>query len=365
MSKRFILNIVTQMEAGGAQKAATQFCERLIQRGFRSEVWFLYKKRPTYINRSYVRWICEEKPRTIREFLVLFIRLYWWLRQAKPDGLITYTHYANVIGQFVAYLAGIPHRLSTQRNPCWSYPIIARWLDLVLGTVGCYTSNIFVSQSVARSFQSYPTAYNKRSVVVTNGLVKPNVSCNKSEARRKFGLPMDRVIVVNSGRLAYQKNQQLLIEAICGTDNPNWYLVIAGDGELRPFLEQIIRDRNCTDRVKLLGELPPEQIGDLLIASDIFAFPSRFEAFGFAAVEAMMIGLPIIVTDMDVNHEIVGDSGIFLPIDDPKTWQEAIQLLASNENLRQTLGNAAAIQAQQYDLDLMVDNYIKYLFRTP
>jgi phage replication-related protein YjqB (UPF0714/DUF867 family) len=43
-----ILNIVTQMEAGGAQKAALQICEKLMEKGFRSEVWFLYKKRPTY-----------------------------------------------------------------------------------------------------------------------------------------------------------------------------------------------------------------------------------------------------------------------------------------------------------------------------
>ncbi len=45
-----IIHVVTQMEAGGAQGAAIRMAEHLVERGFRSEVWFLYIKRPTYIS---------------------------------------------------------------------------------------------------------------------------------------------------------------------------------------------------------------------------------------------------------------------------------------------------------------------------
>lgn len=362
MKKQLIINIVTQMEAGGAQKAAVQVCEGLIQRGFTSEVWFLYKKRDTYVNRPHIRWLCDGRPKTIYDFILLCIKLYRWLRNTQPNGVITYTHYANVIGQTVAYLAGIPYRMATQRNPSWSYPAIARWLDQWLGTIGIYTSNIFVSHSVADSFQSYPTTYNDRSRVVLNGLAKPGTQCTKLAARTKFGLPVDRIIVTNVGRLAAQKNQQLLIKAIGCIPRPNWYLVIAGDGELRCELEQMIHECGCADHVKLLGELSPEEIGDLLIASDVFALPSRFEAFGFATVEAMMMGLPVIASDLDVNHEIIGDAGIFLPTTNFQEWSDAIQFLANNEQERKRLGGLSLINAKKYNVNLMIDGYIKHLF---
>jgi glycosyltransferase involved in cell wall biosynthesis len=362
MKRQLIINIAARMEAGGAQKAAVQVCEGLIQRGFESEVWFLYKESETYVNRPGVRWLYDERPKKILDVILLCIKLYHWLRNAQPNGVITYTHYANVIGQTVAYLAGIPYRMATQRNPSWSYPTIARWLDRWLGTIGIYTSNIFVSHSVADSFQSYPSTYNNRSRVVLNGLAKPGVQCTKLAARAKFGLPVDRIIVTNVGRLAAQKNQQLLIKAIGCIPRPNWYLVIAGDGELRCELEQMILEYGCTDHVKLLGEISPEEIGDLLIASDIFVFPSRFEAFGFATVEAMMMGLPVIASDLDVNREIIGDAGIFLPIKNPQEWSNAIQLLVNDEQKRKKMGDLSLINAQRYDVNLMIDQYIKCLF---
>lgn len=362
MKKQLIINIVTQMEAGGAQRMAVQVCEGLIRRGYTSEVWFLYKKRDTHVNRPHIRWLCDGRPKTVYDFILLCIKLYRWLRNAKPNGVITYTHYANVIGQTVAYLAGIPYRMATQHSPSWSYPVIARWLDRWLGTIGIYTSNIFVSHSEADSFQSYPNMYKNRSRVVLNGLAKSGTQCTKLAARAKFGLPVDRIIVTNVGRLAAEKNQQLLIRAVSCIPKPNWYLVIAGDGELRCELEQMIHSYGCADHVKLLGELSPEEIGELLIASDIFAFPSRFEGFGIAILEAMMMGLPVIASDLAVIHEVIGDAGIFLPNTDAQEWSDTIQFLANNEQERKRLGNLSLMNAKKYDLDSMIDEYIKHLF---
>lgn len=43
-----VVNIVTQMEAGGAQQAAMNIADVLQKRGYEAEIWFLYMKRPTY-----------------------------------------------------------------------------------------------------------------------------------------------------------------------------------------------------------------------------------------------------------------------------------------------------------------------------
>ncbi|WP_322487902.1 glycosyltransferase family 4 protein [Chloroflexus sp.] len=358
MKNQRIIHIVTQMEAGGAQKAAIQVCEELIKRGFISEVWFLYKKRPTYTDRPYVRWLWEEKPKTFGEFLGLLVKLYQWLRVINPDGVITYTHYANIIGQTVAYAAGVPHRLATQRNPCWSYPPVARWIDRIIGSIGIYTSNIFVSKQVESSFQTYPASYLRRSQVVLNGLKPPIITQTRLKARKSFNFPSNRCIIVSIGRLAHQKNHALLIKTMIRLPSSQYYLVIAGDGELRGELHKLIQATQCTDRICLLGEVPPQRIGELLAAGDIFALPSRYEAFGFASVEAMMAGLPIVVSDLAVNREIIGDAGIFLPIDNVDEWERTFRFLAQNEQIRRELGERARERAALYTLEHMVDGYI-------
>lgn len=358
-----IVNIVTQMEAAGAQNAAIQICSALRERGWNSQVWFLYKKRSVYDDTyDCIKWICDKRPSTVIEVCNLLLTLRNWMLKERPVAVITYTHYANVIGQFLAWSAGIPYRLATQRSPSWSYPFGVRFLDKLWGTLGIYTANIYVSESVAKSFEKYPNHYRSKSRTVLNGLRRPQPSMSKEEARQKLGISRDAVVVVNVGRLARQKNQEVLIAAIAKIPNENVVLFIAGEGELRSQLSTLVNVYGLKHRVFLLGELPPSEIPNLLVAGDIFAFPSRYEAFGFALVEAMMLGLPVLVSDIDAHREVVGDAGIFLPINDPQAWSEAIVLLSEDAGLRERLGMQAKERAALYTLDSMVDGYLEALF---
>ncbi|MFN3805434.1 MAG: glycosyltransferase family 4 protein [Pyrobaculum sp.] len=311
---------------------------------------------------GYIKWICDRRPNKLSEVYNLLLTLRNWMLQEQPIGVITYTHYANVIGQFLAWSVGIRYRLATQRNPSWSYPFGVRLLDKLWGTVGIYTANIYVSQSVANSFGKYPNRYRSRSRIVLNGLRIPRPSLSREEARQKLAIPPDAVVVVNVGRLAPQKNQEVLISAIAKIPNENVILLIAGDGELRSELSVLVDLYGLKRRVRFLGELPPSEIPDLLVSSDIFAFPSRYEAFGFALVEAMMLGLPVLVSDIAAHKEVVGDAGVFLPTNDPRAWSEAIMLLSEDVELRKRLGMRAKERAALYTLDSMVDGYLEALF---
>lgn len=358
-----IINIVTQMEGGGAQKAATQVCENLVERGFRSEVWFLYKKRATYESFTNIRWILDQRPQRLGEVLYLLQTLRTWLRKANPIGVITYTHYANIIGQLMAWATGIRCRLATQRSPSWSYPIGARLIDALLGSMGIYTANVFVSESVKKSFANYPRFYKDRSYVVLNGLKKPVPTMSKAEARQKFGFPQDAFIIVNVGRLAFPKNQELLIRAIAEIQNDKVMLAIAGDGERHKELYSLVLEKGVTNRVFFVGELLPAQVPNFLASGDIAAFPSRYEAFGFALVEAMMIGLPVVVSDIEAHREVVGDTGIFLPVDNVEAWSRCFLRLMAEEPLASYLAKRTQTRAQLYDIERMVNGYLRALFR--
>jgi len=360
-----VVNIVTQMEGGGAQRAAVMVTQKLRELGFDSEVWFLYKKRPTYNQLPFVRCVLDRPPKGPRDVIRIIRTLHKWLKELSPEGVITYTHYANVIGQAIAYFAGVQHRLATQRNPSDTYPWLARWLDLIWGNIGVYTANVFVSSSVQKSFKAYPDAYLKRSFVVLNGIEPLHSHLAKEEAREKFSLPLDSFGIVNVGRLAEQKNQALLIEVLSilkATGYDDVFLAIAGDGELREQLELLARRRQVRDRVYFLGELMPNDVPDFLRTGDVFVFPSRFEAFGFALVEAMMMGLPVIASDIDAHREVVGDAGILLPLNEAEVWVEAIKGLIANEEKRMRLADASRSRAGNFSAENMVKGYLSLLF---
>lgn len=360
MSKSLrIVNIITQMEAGGAQGAAIRVATELRRRGHEAETWFLYLKRPTYVDHEGVRVLLECQPTKVSDYTYIFNKLVRDIQIFKPDGVITYTHYANVLGQIAAFIAGVPARVASQRNPSWSYPKVAKYVDEVIGSLGVYTANIAVSHSVNESFKSYPKSYVQRLRIIYNGVSPKESSLDKIEARTKFGLPEQSPLVVNVGRLAHQKNQEVLIKALCLL--PTVHLAIAGDGELRERLIQQALDLGVKERAHFVGEIPPENIPDFLRTGDIFTFPSHFEAFGFALVEAMHVGLPVIASDIPALAEVLSKSsepvGLLIPPTDDKAWAQAIQQVLADEQLRTTLAFQSQQRAALFSLENMVNGY--------
>lgn len=354
-----IVNIITQMEAGGAQGAAIRVAAELRRRGHEAETWFLYLKRPTYVEHEGVRVLLERQPTKVNSYTYIFNKLIRDIQTFKPDGVITYTHYANVLGQIAALIAGVPARVASQRNPSWSYPKAARYLDQVIGSLGIYTANIAVSHAVYESFNSYPKSYGQRLRIIYNGVSPKESSLDKIEARTKFNLPEQSPLVVNVGRLAHQKNQEVLIKALCLL--PAVHLAIAGDGELRESLMQQALDLGVKKRVHFVGEIPPENIPDFLRTGDIFTFPSHFEAFGFALVEAMHVGLPVIASDIPALAEVLSKSsepvGLLIPPTDDKAWAQAIQQVLADDQLRTTLSSQSQQRAALFSLENMVNGY--------
>jgi glycosyltransferase involved in cell wall biosynthesis len=184
-------------------------------------------------------------------------------------------------------------------------------------------------------------------------------SLNKENARRKFGLPLESLLIVNVGRLAAQKNQHMLIKLLKRL--PDVKLAIAGEGELRTALEDEARALGVFDRVFFLGEIPPEDIGIFLSAGDIFMFPSVYEATGLAMVEAMQIGLPVIASDVPGIREVLEDedsfSGILVHPEDENGFCQAVKNIIEDIDLAYSLTKRAKARSKLYCLEHMVDNY--------
>ena len=352
--------ILTQLEAGGAQRVAIDVAAGLRARGHQVETWFLYEKSAAYTDAIGTHVLHRERPRGVRGGLSVIVRLWKALRRFQPDATISFTHYANVLGSAAALLSGVPKRIASQQNPTWSYPRLVRWADRILGAVGLYTSNVLVSRAVEDSVRRYPAPYRRRTCVVLNGTALRRSSISREDSRRRFGFDAGAFVVLAVGRLHEQKNHALLVRAVARV--PGIILAIAGDGALRDEIDALARQVGVEDRLRMLGSVPSAQMPDLLRAADVFAMPSRYEGLSLALVEALSAGVPVVSSDIPPQQEVlVDESGkpfaVLLDCDDVEGWADALRRLAESHQLRRELSQAAADRGRRFGIDATVQGY--------
>lgn len=124
------------------------------------------------------------------------------------------------------------------------------------------------------------------------------IAVNPVAIRSKLGLPVDAFIMGHVGRFAEQKNHDFLVDVAIEVINreQNAYLLLAGDGPLRPEIEHKVAQEGFVNRVVFAGsrsDVPELMLG----AMDIFIFPSYYEGLGLALIEAQAAGLPCIISD--------------------------------------------------------------------
>jgi glycosyltransferase involved in cell wall biosynthesis len=356
-----IINIVTQMEAGGAQGAAIRLAREMRNKGIDAETWFLYKKFDTYINEPNIVIIHDSAPKGIIDVIQIIFKLCKLLRSNKPDGVITFTHYSNVLGQIASKLSGIKNRVATLRNPVWIYPKMVKHMDKLIGSIGVYTKIITVSSTVKDSCKSYPASYRKRLQLVYNGVPARVSKLSKQEAQNFFDLNYE-LLLINVGRLHHQKNQELIIKLMPSL--PNYHLAIAGEGALKEDLINLSIDLKVDDRVHFLGEISPAHIPDFLKCGDVFVFPSKYEAFGFVIFEAAYNELPIVASNIPSSNEVLtGEDGQMagLIVEDTSidAWVQAIKKM-ENKDIRDKYNEEMKKKLHQFNFDNMVNAYIHY-----
>lgn len=110
-----------------------------------------------------------------------------------------------------------------------------------------------------------------------------------------------RPYVLAFGRLTYKKGFDLLLRAFAeaGSTNSSFDLIIAGGGEDGDQLKSLASELGLDQKVHFFGEASPDQIVELLNGSFFVAVPSRREAFGIVALEALAAGKALLASDTD------------------------------------------------------------------
>lgn len=175
-------------------------------------------------------------------------------------------------------------------------------------------------------------------------------------------------VIANSGRIAFQKHQELLVDAfsLIASRYPDWIVKIWGGNTLEPervkTMQERINSRGMRKRILLCGVT--QDIFSELKKASIFAFPSRHEGFSMALTEAMTVGLPSVgCKNCPSVNELIRD-GIngFLCEDNPEDFARGLSQLMDSEELRIRFGDTAKEDMRAYAPDVVWNQWERLLY---
>ncbi|EJW10333.1 Glycosyltransferase [Rhodovulum sp. PH10] len=282
------------------------------------------------------------------------------LRRDDHDAVIAYQATASIlVGLFAGRRGGRRIVHQTAIPGATARPL--RIADMLVGTAGRYDANIANTVFTRDEFRAYPARYRRSLILIEHGVEPLRPVSDRATTRRRFGLPLEAPVVLTVGRPTPQKNQGVLIEALPGLGDA--VLAVAGAGSDETALRAAAA-LGVGSRVRFLGALAPEDVADLYGACDLFAFPSVWETFGLAAVEAAMAGCPMVVSDLPVLREVLGQPAapvVHLPPFDVAAWTAAIRTGLAAPPPRAARDAFAAALCRRYSPADMIRRYVALL----
>ncbi|HEX6718187.1 MAG TPA: glycosyltransferase family 4 protein [Pyrinomonadaceae bacterium] len=209
---------------------------------------------------------------------------------------------------------------------------------------------IAVSQAVAKELRASGVVREEQIAVIPNGIDVDRFERARAEAHR--GL-----LVGSIGELRTLKRHDDFIRAAAkiGSRFPETQFVLAGMGEGRKSLEQLVKELGLSDRFRFLGWV--DEAEKLLCAMDVFVSASETESFGLAIVEAMAAETAVVATRTEGAQEVIEDqkTGLLVPIGDVDRIADGVaELLANPEKRHAMAARAKQAAKERFSLSRMV-----------
>ena len=275
-------------------------------------------------------------------------RLQRLLAERRPDILHTWLFAANAYGRLVVGKATSPQVIVSERCvDCWkqSWQL---WLDRKL--IARTTHMIGNSQAVAKFYADLGVPLARLSVI-RNGIEPlPTPTRTRAAVLEELGIPANAKVVLSVGRLASQKRVADLLwgfHLLRNLNDDDVHFIIVGDGPERASLERFAEKLSVREFVRFTGHRA--DVRDMLAAADLFWLASEFEGQSNSLMEAMSAGLPVVVSDIEPNRELVEHevTGLIVPTSDRPAYARAAQRLLTDGELSARLGSAAEQRMRQ------------------
>lgn len=172
-----------------------------------------------------------------------------------------------------------------------------------------------------------------------------------------------KLVVGNIGRFSNQKNHSFLLDIFkeIYLQNSNSVLVLVGKGELEKSIKEKITSLDLSENVIFTGVR--SDIPNILMAMDVFVFPSIYEGMPNTVIEAQATGLPCLISDEITKEAQITDMVQFLPLTlSADNWAEAAQNInkAGNKIDRKSINKK--LYENGYDIKSVTSRFEKLIF---
>jgi glycosyltransferase involved in cell wall biosynthesis len=255
------------------------------------------------------------------------------LRAGEYD--VIHSHYIDHSGSIMQMgaRAGVPVRVVHCHNdlaPVWADASLVRrsYFRLMNRLIRrCATAGLAASAGAASTMFGSEWPSDGRWMLLPYGIdLRPfRNGVGRAATRMSLGIPANAFVVAHVGRFVPQKNHAFLLEVISATVavTRDACFLLVGEGPDEAAFERAASTRGLSGCIVRVSGRP--DVPDLLAAADAFAFPSRFEGLGIAAVEAQAAGLPCVLSDRVPSEAcVVPELVDRLPLSSPEAWAAAL-----------------------------------------
>lgn len=343
-----VLQIITELQLGGAQKATLNLAQWLKSKNY--DLILISSARGILVQEAkHILGVRFKELKFLKRNinpiydLIAFFSLYIFIKDNKFDIVHTHSSKAGILGRWAAYFCFYPKIIHTAHG--FAFHDYQNWVVkrfyILFEKITAVISNkiIAVSEEVkAKGLKHKIGSTNKYAVVYELVDIK-SYSTKLTSKNKNFKIGM-------VGALKYQKAPQDFVKAawILNKNRDDLKFLLVGNGKLKSDLEKLVKKYNLVNNFKFLGWR--RDIEKIMSEFDILVLPSLFEGQPHVIIEALALGIPVVASDVDGIKDLIkdGENGFLVKPHSPYQIADKVNKLLNDKQLRAKV----ARNAQRY-----------------
>jgi len=355
-----VLHVINDLSVGGAETLVTELLPVLKDKGINCDL-LLLDGRETHLTRIlsekfnisvysigtriniYNPLIIFKLPPFIRNYDIVHSHLFptqYWIALAK------------VLFFVRTRLVTTEHSTVNRRRKRLIFKLLERYIYKKYETI------IAVSDAAGQNLRIHLNDFSSKIRVINNGINLSSIfEARPFEKKEILNISIENArLILMVSRFFAAKDHSTLINAMLYLPE-NIHLILVGDGELKPFFINLVKEKNLQNRVHFLGIR--HDVYRILKSVDIIVMSSIYEGLSMSSLEGMASGRPFLASDVSGLHEIVKDAGILFEPGNSIQLANEISLLLEDENLYKSISEKCLEKAKQYDISVTAGSYLE------
>ncbi len=360
-SLRKVFYLVDSLNVGGTETQAVELARRISMAGYDVTLGCLLAQGPLSqrLHGTAVQ-VVEFHPKGGIDSpagLYQLLRLSWFLRRGKFDVVHTHDLWSNLLGVPAARLAGVKAIVSSRRDLAhfdWYQGKRRTWLRRIQNLSDIVLANATPIRDALIAEDGFAP---EKLRVIHNGIDIERFHTGRDRDHLFPGVGDGHLVALVGNMHTDVKGHPWLIASAPAVIRqfPSTRFVLAGDGERRPDFERQVAKLGLERNFLFLGRRA--DIPEILACCDSAVLPSRAEGLPNAVLEYMAAGLPVIVSRVGGNVELVEDgvTGLLVPPEDSAALSAALLKFLVDPDLAQRLAkNAQELVIRNFSFDRLV-----------